>query len=350
MVCFARSVCIVIAAVFAAVYHAEVVAHRVGEPFGSLVLALAVTIIEVAMIVSVMITSGSEASSLARDTVFAAVMIVCNGIVGLCLLAGGRRHREQGFQLQGANAALAVLIALTTLTLVFPNVTVTTAGPTFSDSQLAFAAIDSLILYGSFLFVQTVRHRDYFLPVGGGAEEHCEPRPNKIALASAGLLLVAVGCGGGSGEGADADPRTGNRSRWRAEKRGGYGDRGTGVAPRGLGFVSRGSRETPADQHESRARFGACWYWADHPGSGCRVDFHAQCTRPGLDAQRNRAIGGDSDCQPADPGHRPDDRAARNRASGAFRSIPVSFRRAVTLHRANPARIPPHRYNRCAAQ
>jgi Ca2+:H+ antiporter len=181
-----------IAAVFAAVYHAEVVAHRVGEPFGSLVLALAVTIIEVALIVSVMITSGSAASSLARDTVFAAVMIVCNGIVGLCLLAGGMRHREQGFQLQGANAALAVLIALTTLTLVFPNVTVSTAGPTFSESQLAFAAIVSLILYGSFLFVQTVRHRDYFLPVGGGAEEHCEPPRNKIALASAGLLLLAL--------------------------------------------------------------------------------------------------------------------------------------------------------------
>jgi Ca2+:H+ antiporter len=181
-----------IAAVFAAVYHAEVVAHRVGEPFGSLVLALAVTIIEVALIVSVMITSGSAASSLARDTVFAAVMIVCNGIVGLCLLAGGMRHREQGFQLQGANAALAVLIPLTTLALVFPNVTVTTAGPTFSESQLAFAAVVSLILYGSFLFVQTVRHRDYFLPQGDGAEEHCEPPRNKIALASAGLLLLAL--------------------------------------------------------------------------------------------------------------------------------------------------------------
>jgi Ca2+:H+ antiporter len=181
-----------IAAVFAAVYHAEVVAHRVGEPFGSLVLALAVTIIEVALIVSVMITSGPASSALARDTVFAAVMIVCNGIVGLCLLAGGMRHREQGFQLQGANAALSVLIALTTLTMVFPNVTITTAGPTFSDAQLVFAAIVSLILYGSFLFVQTVRHRDYFLPVGGGEEAHCGPPPNKVALASAGLLLLSL--------------------------------------------------------------------------------------------------------------------------------------------------------------
>src|SRR6516225_5514930 len=126
---------IIIATVFAAVYHAEVVAHRVGEPFGTLVLAIAVTVIEVALIVSMMITGGPEKSELARDTVFAAVMIVCNGIVGLCLLGGGIRHREQGFQLQGANAALSVLIALTTLTMVFPNVTVTTVGPTFSSGK-----------------------------------------------------------------------------------------------------------------------------------------------------------------------------------------------------------------------
>jgi Ca2+:H+ antiporter len=180
-----------IATVFAAVYHAEVIAHRVGEPFGSLVLAMAVTIIEVALIVSVMIKGGAETSALARDTVFAAVMIVCNGIVGLCLLAGGMRHREQGFQLQGANAALAVLIPLTMLTMVLPNVTVATPGPTFSEPQLTFAAAVSLILYCSFLFVQTVRHRDYFLPVGA-AEEHCAPPPNRVAWASAGLLLVSL--------------------------------------------------------------------------------------------------------------------------------------------------------------
>ncbi|HWC18700.1 MAG TPA: hypothetical protein VG498_16940 [Terriglobales bacterium] len=91
-----------ITTVFAAVYHAEVVAHRVGEPFGTLVLALAVTVIEVALILSVMISGGTETAVLARDTVFAAVMIVCNGIVGLCLFAGGLRHREQIFRLQGA--------------------------------------------------------------------------------------------------------------------------------------------------------------------------------------------------------------------------------------------------------
>ncbi len=182
-----------IATVFAAVYHAEVVAHRVGEPFGTLVLALAVTIIEVALIVSMMVTADASKAELARDTVFAAVMIVCNGIVGLCLLAGGMRHREQAFQLQGANAALVVLIALTTLTLVFPNLTTTTAGPTFSPSQLIFAAIVSIILYASFLFVQTVRHRDYFLPADGGAEgPHAPPPPNKVALLSAGLLMISL--------------------------------------------------------------------------------------------------------------------------------------------------------------
>src|ERR1700739_1835058 len=144
--------------VFAAVYHVEVVAHRVGEPFGSLVLAVAVTIIEAGLIVSMMVAGRADTTGLARDTVFAALMIVCNGIVGLCLLAGGLRHREQVFQLQGANAALSELIVLTTLTLIFPNVTVSSLGPTFSPAQLIFAAIVSLILYASFLFVQTIRH------------------------------------------------------------------------------------------------------------------------------------------------------------------------------------------------
>src|SRR5499427_7279196 len=178
-------VLVLVATVLAAVYHAEVVALRVGEPFGTLVLALAVTTIEVALIVSMMIAGGAETAGLARDTLFAAVMIVCNGIIGICLLAGGMRHREQGFQLLGANAALSVLIALTTLTLIVPNVTATTAGPTFSRPQLAFAAVVSLVLYGAFVFVQTSRHRNYFLPVGDAGEAHVPPPPNNVALTSA---------------------------------------------------------------------------------------------------------------------------------------------------------------------
>src|SRR5436309_5283230 len=149
-----------IATVFAAVYHAEVVAHRTGEPFGTLVLAVAVTIIEVALVVSVMLSAPAEKAGLARDTVFAAVMIVGNGIVGLCLLAGGVRHHEQGFQVHGASAALAVLAALTVLTLILPNVATSVPGPLFSMSQLIFAGSVSLVLYGSFVFIQTVRHRD----------------------------------------------------------------------------------------------------------------------------------------------------------------------------------------------
>jgi Ca2+:H+ antiporter len=182
-----------IGCVFAAVYHAEVVAHRLGEPFGTLVLAVVVTVIEVALIVSIMVASTSGKSGLARDTVFAAVMITCNGIVGLCLLVGGVRHREQGFQIQGASAALAVLAALTTLTLVLPNVTTTTPGPGFSTAQLIFAGTVSLVLYGAYVFVQTVRHRDFFLPIENlGEEAHAPPPDASTAWMSAGLLVIAL--------------------------------------------------------------------------------------------------------------------------------------------------------------
>src|SRR6185503_17387822 len=126
---------VLIAAVFAAVYHAEVIAHRLGEPFGTLVLAVAVTVIEVALIVSVMVGAPSDKTGIARDTVFAAVMIVCNGIVGLCLLMGGVRHHEQGFQLQGASAALAVLTALTSLALILPNYAATELGQQRSEEH-----------------------------------------------------------------------------------------------------------------------------------------------------------------------------------------------------------------------
>jgi Ca2+:H+ antiporter len=184
---------VLIATVFAAVHHAEVVAHRTGEPFGTLVLAVAVTVIEVALIVSVMVAAPAEKAGLARDTVFAAVMIVCNGIVGLCLLWGGARHHEQGFQIHGASAALAVLAALTTLTLILPNVATTAPGPRFSTSQLVFEGMISLVLYGSFVFIQTVRHRDYFLVAeGDGEEAHAPPPSNRAATVSSILLLVAL--------------------------------------------------------------------------------------------------------------------------------------------------------------
>ena len=183
---------VLLATVFAAVYHAEVVAHRVGEPFGTLVLALAVTVIETALIVSVMLAAPAEKAGLARDTVFSAVMIVCNGIVGLCLLAGGARHHEQGFQLQGASAALAVLAALTVLTLVLPNYASPELGARYNTPQLIFAGIVSLVLYGAFVFVQTVRHRDYFLSGQADDDAHAPAPPTRTTLVSAGLLVVSL--------------------------------------------------------------------------------------------------------------------------------------------------------------
>jgi Ca2+:H+ antiporter len=182
-----------IAAVFVAVHHAEIIALRVGEPFGTLVLALAVTVIEVALIVSLMMSGGSSTATLARDTVFATVMIVCNGVVGFCLLVGGIRHRVSEFRVDGTSQALSVLIPLSALTLILPNFTTTTPGPTYSAAQLQFVAAMSLVLYGLFVFVQTVRHRDYFLPLGTTTQEaHVQPPSAAGALASLGLLLVCL--------------------------------------------------------------------------------------------------------------------------------------------------------------
>ena len=154
------------ASVLAAVHHAEVVAHRVGEPFGSLVLAVAVTVIEVALIVTLMASSTpEEAATLARDTVFAAVMITCNGILGLSVLVGALRQHVASFNAEGTATALGTVLTLTTLSLVLPRFTTSEPGSEFSPSQLAFAAVASLALYGLFVVIQTVRHRDYFVPV-----------------------------------------------------------------------------------------------------------------------------------------------------------------------------------------
>ena len=181
-----------IAAVFAAVHHAEVVAHRVGEPYGTLILALAITIIEVSLIVAMMLSGGAGANELARDTLFATVMIVCNGVVGLCLLAGSLRHHVMEFRVEGTSPALAVLIALTALTLVLPSLTLTTPGPEYSTSQLVFAGVMSFALYSVLVFVQTVRHRDYFLAVGAAGDEHAPPPRAAAALTSLVMLVLAL--------------------------------------------------------------------------------------------------------------------------------------------------------------
>jgi len=180
-------------AVLSAVQHAEVVAHRVGEPFGSLVLAVAVTVIEVGLIVTLMASGGHDVSALARDTVFAAVMITCNGIFGLSLLVGALRRRVAEFNAEGTGAALATVATLATLSLVLPTFTTSKPGPEFSGTQLTFAAVASLLLYGLFVMVQTVRHRDDFLPVESAERDDAHERPSaRTALLSLVLLLVAL--------------------------------------------------------------------------------------------------------------------------------------------------------------
>ncbi|MET8161930.1 hypothetical protein ABZT47_36705 [Sphaerisporangium sp. NPDC005289] len=171
-------VALLAASVLAAVHHAEAVAHRVGEPFGSLVLAVAVTIIEVGLIITLMISGGPATAALARDTVFAAVMITCNGIVGLSLLIVTLRSRTARFNPEGTGAALATVITLATLCLVLPAFTTSAPGPEFSTPQLAFAAVASLVLYSLFVFVQNVRHRESFLTATTAAAPSAAPAPS----------------------------------------------------------------------------------------------------------------------------------------------------------------------------
>src|SRR5262245_37456707 len=174
--------CGLVAAVIVGVHHAEVVALRVGEPFGTLILALAVTVIELGLIGSIMVSGAPGSVTLARDTLFATVMIVCNGVVGGCLLVGALKHHVLPFRVEGAGHALAALAPLVTLTLILPNFTVTAPWPTYAPAQLAFSGVSSLVLYGVFVVAQTVRHRDYFLPETQGAEDEHVPPPNRVAL------------------------------------------------------------------------------------------------------------------------------------------------------------------------
>jgi Ca2+:H+ antiporter len=186
-----------VASVPAAVHHAEVIAHRVGEPLGSLVLAVAVTVIEVGLIVVLMVSGGSHTDTLARDTVFAAVMICCNGILGLALLIGALRGGVASFNAQGTASALATVLTLATLSLVLPSFTTTEPGPEFSGEQLAFAAVMSLALYSLFVFVQTVRHIDLFQPdeaadPAPGDDEHGDLPSLRATVSSLGLLAFAL--------------------------------------------------------------------------------------------------------------------------------------------------------------
>jgi Ca2+:H+ antiporter len=181
-------------AIMAAVYHAEILAHYLGEPFGTLTLALAVTVIEVSLIVSIMLSEGAQAQALARDTLIAAIMITINGIVGICLLAGGRIHHEQTYTQSGVSAGLAMLATLSVLTLVLPNFTTSAPGAFYAPQQLIFVAVVSLIIYATFVVAQTIRHRDHFLHHIDDADDHAHqaPVPRSKAMAAAGMLLISL--------------------------------------------------------------------------------------------------------------------------------------------------------------
>ncbi len=190
----ALAVVMLLAAVIAAVHHAEVIAQRIGEPYGTLVLALAVTVIESALILSLMLSNAAKSAAVPRDTVYAAVMIICNGVVGLCVLIGGLHHREQSFRIEGTGSGFAALATLSVLVLVMPTFTTSSAEGIYTHSQLIFVAMSSLALWLVFVFIQAVRHRDYFLPLESPADEsvHADPPSVREAWLSFALLIVAL--------------------------------------------------------------------------------------------------------------------------------------------------------------
>lgn len=183
---------LLIFSVMSAVHHSEIIAHRVGEPYGTVILAVAITIIEVSIIVSLMISGGQEAAALARDTVYAATMLILNGIVGLCLFIGGLKYYEQRFSKHSATIALVSLVSIVVLTLIFPSYTTSIEGPYYSTPQLIFVAIACLIIYSFFLFAQTTRHREYFLSKDDSEKPHTTQISNLLLAASLLFLLISL--------------------------------------------------------------------------------------------------------------------------------------------------------------
>lgn len=183
--------------IYTAVHNADLIAKRIGPSLGALILALAVTIIEVGLIVSMMTNDKPESALVARDTIFAALMIVTNGIIGICMLFGGLRHKELGFQPQGTSTLMAVLCVLSALTLVLPNYTTTSFGPTYTVNQLIFVSLASITLYGLLVWTQTVSHKNFFKPISVEEYKNLEsqeimPNQSKAFAALIGLLLSLV--------------------------------------------------------------------------------------------------------------------------------------------------------------
>ena len=248
--------------VFAAVHHAEVIAERIGEPYGTLLLTLAVTVIEVALIATIML-GDKQVPTLARDTVFAVVMIVCNGLVGICIFIGGLRYREQDVQVLGANVYLSVLFVLATITLVLPNYTLTTPGPVYSAAQLAFVSVVTILLYGVFLYTQTIRHRDYFIrrppapTTARGLGRHAGVEHRLLLLSLLAVVLLAKNSPSSSIPAlrSPARRRRLRASWWRCDPVAGERRRDR-----------RRAQERPAEEHQSRARLFARHHRPDDPG------------------------------------------------------------------------------------
>ena len=184
---------LLISSVLAAVHHAEVVAHRVGEPFGTIILAICITILEVSLIISLMIAGGEHATTYARDTVFAAIMLILNGILGVCIWVGGVKYHEQFFARSSATTSLVSLVAILVMTLILPNFTTSIQGPYYTQSQLIFVALACLIIYSTFLMVQTVRHRNYFINEEPQENDNnSSVIPTKPSLMKTGISLVLL--------------------------------------------------------------------------------------------------------------------------------------------------------------
>ena len=184
---------LLIISVLSAVHHSEIIAHRVGEPYGTIILAIAITVIEVSIIISLMISGGEEAVSLARDTVYSATMLILNGIVGLCLFIGGLKHHVQNFSKHSASIALVCLISIVILTMVFPSFTTSVKGPYYSTPQLIFVSIACLVIYAGFLFAQTSRHREYFLSGSDAEDAHPPTMKKSVFITSLIFLPICLG-------------------------------------------------------------------------------------------------------------------------------------------------------------
>jgi Ca2+:H+ antiporter len=179
-------------AVIASVHHAEVIAHRLGEPYGTLVLALAVTVIETSLVLSMMLAGSKASATLPRDTIYSAVMIACNGVVGICLLLGGLHHKEQLFRIEGTGSGFAALATLSVMVLIMPLYTTSSPEGTYTDAQLIFVALSSLALWLVFVFIQTIRHRDYFLPMESAADESVHAQPPGLAQARISFVFLIL--------------------------------------------------------------------------------------------------------------------------------------------------------------